>query len=246
MKVPTYHKFGLTKTQIKQVETRDKKISDILTHHLTIGIGIALGIVIYIIYYNEVKPSTFIQVTMQIFLFASMGVLCVGVPAVMFKLAEMYYIKRRENTDEHRTIKAYQEERDEFDFWKIRKDYSFWNLLDGLSFEKEIMNLYMHLGYELKDDMFSEENPNDRIIHKDSKNYYLSFNTKLLEISETEVIDDLLELMSAHNCDELLVFSQKGFNKKVVNYAKDRNIQLLDINGIIKVVRTVKKAIDRV
>jgi hypothetical protein len=245
MKVPTYHKFGLTKTQLKEVETRDKMISDVLTHHLTIGIGLALGVVVYIIYYNEVRPSTFIQVTMQIFLFASMGVLCVGVPAVIFKLAEMYYFKRKENTDEHKTIKAYTEERDEFDFWKLRKDFSFWRILDGLSFEKEVMNLYMHLGYELKDDMFSEKNPNDRIIHKDNKNYYLSFYTKLLEISDTSVVDELLKRMEKHNCDELLIFSQVGFNKKlqihVKEQEKEHTVQLLDINGIIKVVRTVKK-----
>lgn len=240
MKVPTYHKFGLTKTQLKEVETRDKKISDILTHHLTIGIGIGFGLAIYIIYYNAVRPSTFIQITMQIFLFASMGVLCVGVPAVLFKVAEMYYFKRRENTDEHKTIKAYQEERDEFDFWKIRKDFSFWRILDGLSFEKEVMNLYMHLGYELKEDMFSEENPNDRVIHKDDKNYYLSFNTKLLELSDTERIDSLVKRMKELHCDELLVFSSKGFSKQVIAHAKDMNISLLDINGIIKIVRTVK------
>lgn len=243
MKVPTYHKFGLTKAQIKNVESRDKMISDILTHHLTIGIGLALGVVVYIIYYNEVKPSTFIQLVMQVFLFASMGVLCVGIPAVLFKLAEMYYFKLRENTAEHQTIQAYNEERDEFDFWKVRQDYSFWRLLDGFSFEKEIMNIYMYLGYELKDDMFDEANPNDRIIHKENRNYYMFFYTKLLEISETSTVDDLLKRMTEHNCDELLIFSQKGFNKRVVNYSKE-NVQLFDINGIIKVVRTIKKTGD--
>lgn len=240
MKVPTYHKFGLTKTQLKQVETRDKKISDILTHHLTIAIGIAFGIAIYIIYYKEVQPSTFIQVVMQIFLFASMGVLCVGIPAVIFKLAEMYYLKSREKTEEHKIIKSYNEERDEFDFWKMRKDFSFWRLLDGLSFEKEVMNIYMHLGYELKEDLFDEKNPNDRIIHRESRNYYIYFSTRLTEISETSLIDELILRMREHNCDELLVFSQKGFSKNALAYAKD-NCSLYDINGIIKTVRTIKK-----
>lgn len=240
MKVPTYHKFGLTKTQLKQVETRDKKISDILTHHLTIAIGIALGIAVYIIYYRQVQPETFIQVIMQVFLFASMGVLCVGIPAVLFKLAEIYYFKSKEKTDEHKIIKTYNEERDEFDFWKIRKDYSFWRLLDGLSFEKEIMNIFMHLGYELKDDLFDEDNPNDRIIHKNNRNYYLHFNTKISEISEVKFIENLLEKMTQHICHELLVFSQKGFSKKVTDHFKDENIKLHDINGITRLIRTIK------
>jgi hypothetical protein len=241
MKVPTYHKFGLTKAQIEKSESRDKKISDILTHHLTVSIGIAFGLVIYVIYFNKVRPSTFIQIVMQVFLFASMGVLCVGIPAVLFKLSEMFYFKHiKHKSVEHKTIKAYQEERDEFDFWKIRRDFSFWKILDGLSFEKEIMNIYMHNGYELKEDMFSEENPNDRIIHKDNKNYYISFNTMLTSINETSRIDELVKKMEEHNCDELLVFSQKGFNKKVSNHINGNPVKLFDINGIIKEVRTVK------
>jgi hypothetical protein len=90
MKVPTYHKYGLTKAGIEKSELRDRKISDILTHHLTIGIGVALGVLVYILNYSKVQPSTFIQAVMQIFLFASMGVFvlaCCGV----FKVAEILY-----------------------------------------------------------------------------------------------------------------------------------------------------------
>jgi hypothetical protein len=241
MKVPTFHKFGLTKAQIDKSEASDKKISHILTHHLTIGIGIAFGLVIYVFYYIKVKPDTFIQIVMQVFLFASLGIICVGIPAVLFKVGEMAYFKYfKERTKEHKTIKEYQEQRDEFDFWKLRKDYSFWKLLDGLSFEKEIINTYLHLGYELKEDFYLEENPYDRILSSDGVNYYFAFNTKLTEVSETEVIDKLLNLSAENNCSELLLFSQSGFNKKVLEYVKDKPISLFDINGLIKVVKTIK------
>jgi hypothetical protein len=240
MKVPTYHKFGLKKSQVLKSDARDKKVSDILTHHLTIIIGSVLGILIYIIYYNEVKPSTFIQIVMQVFLFASMGVLCVGIPAVLFKLAEIFYFRQiKEKTTEHKTMQKYLKERDEFDFWKIRRDYSFWNILDGLSFEKEIMNMYMHLGYGIKEEMNSDEELNDRIIFKDDKCWYLFFNTKAAEISEIELIDKLLLSLEESKCLELIIFSQKGFNRKVIDHAKDKPVLLYDINGIIKVARTV-------
>jgi len=241
MKVPTYHKFGLTKARVQQSEIRDKKISDILTHHLTIGIGIGFGLVIYVFYYTRVKPSTLLQFVMQIFLFASMGIICVGIPAVLFKLGEMFYFKHiKEKTEEHKTIVKYNEERDEFDFWKIRKDYSFWRILDGLSFEKEVMNTLMHIGYEIKDDLYSDNNPNDRILFKDGNYFYLSFNTKSIEISETDIVDKLLRLKDEIKCEELLIFSQKGYSKKIFDYTNGKPIKLYDINGIIKVVRTIK------
>jgi len=240
MKVPTFHKYGLTKARIEKSEIRDRKISDILTHHLTIGIGVAFGILIYILNYNAVQPSTIIQAVMQVFLFASMGVICVGVPAVLFKLAEMFYFKYiSQKSEEKQSIKKYYEERDEYDFWKIRTDYSFWRVLDGLSFEKEVINIYMHMGYEVNEDETTEENPYDRVLVKDEINCYVSFNTGK-EIFETSVIDDLIGLKKVKTCNELKIFSQKGFNKKVSDYTKEKNVDLYDINGLIKLVRTVK------
>jgi Restriction endonuclease len=242
MKVPTYHKFGLTKSQVNRSELRDKKISDVLTHYLTIGIGLSLGLVVYIIYYNEVRPSTFIQIVMQVFLFGSMGVLCVGIPAVLFKLAEMFYFKQfKEKTEEHKTITKFQEERDEFDFWKLRKDYSFWKILDGLSFEKEVMNIYMQMGYEDEVELCSEDYPDDRILSKDEELLYFYFHTKAMEISENALIDELLLRMKKSGCSKMFIFAQSGYNKKTAEYAKVHSINLLDINGIIKVVRTIKE-----
>lgn len=240
MKVPTYHKFGLTKAQLQIAESRDKKISDILTHHLTIGIGLAFGLVLYILYFNKVRPDSFIQIVVQIFLFGSIGIICVGIPALLFKIAEMFYFKQKEKTVEHQTIVKYNEERDNYDFWKIRKDYGFWNMMDGLSFEKEVMSLYLHLGYEDKIDMAKEELPDDRILKFEEKYYYISFYTKITEFKETGEIDKLLKRKDENKCDFLNLYSAKGFHKKVMEYVKDKPVNLFDINGIIKVVRTVK------
>jgi len=247
MKVPTYHKFGLKKSQIAKSDAQDKKISDVLTHNLTILIGSVLGIAVYIIYYNKVKPSTFIQVIMQVFLFASMGVLCVGIPAVLFKLVEMFYFKQiKHKSESHKTIQEYRQQRDEFDFWKIRKDYSFWNTLDGLSFEKEIMNVYMHLGYEIREELNPGEALSDSIIYKNDECWYLFFNTKSTEMSSTELIDEIILKQGENNCNEIKIFSQKGFNKKVTEYCEDKPVFLYDISGIVKVVRsvTIKKTDD--
>ncbi len=240
MKVPTFQKFGITKARLRTIETRDKKISDILTHHLTIGIGIAFGLVVYILYFNKVQPDNFIQIVTQVFIFASLGIICVGVPAVLFKLAEMFYIKQRSKTDEHKVITKYNEERDNFDFWKIRKDYSFWNMMDGLSYEKEVMNIYLHLGYEDKAELNDEEFDQDRVLGFEDKLYYFTFHTKITEFKDSAEIDKLLVRKDKNNCDFLNIYSPKGFHKSINEFIKDKPINLFDINGIIKVVRTIK------
>jgi len=239
LKVPTFQKYGLTKAGVKKSELRDKKISEILTHNLTIGIGVVIGVLIYILYYSVIRPSSFIQIMMQIFLFASMGVLCVGIPAVIFKFAEMFYFKYLSSrTEEKQNIKKYYEEREDFDFWKIRKDYSFWKVLDGLSFEREIMNIYSYLGYTMKDYELSEISSNDRVLSKENYSVYIAFETSK-EITNTDRIDNLLELKESNNCDEVIMFAQPGFNKKVFDTAKVRKVQFNDINGIIKLVKTI-------
>lgn len=241
MKVPTFQKFGLTKAQLKNSETRDKKISDILTHHLTIGIGIAFGLVVYVLYFAKVQPDNFIQIVTQVFIFASLGIICVGVPALLFKLAEMFYFKQiKEKTEEHKTIVKFTKERDEYDFWKLRKDYSFWKMLDGLSFEKEVMSVYLHLGYEDMAEISPDEFENDRILKFEGKLHYFTFHTKITEFKDSAEIDKLLERKDKNNCEDLKIFSNSGFHKSAAGYIEGKPVSLYDINGIIKVVRTVK------
>ncbi len=241
MKVPTFQKFGLTKAQIQKAESRDKKISDILTHHLTVGIGLVFGLIIYIIYFSKVQPETFLQIVFQVFLFGSIGIICVGIPAMLFKLAEMYYFKKvKGNSAEHKTITLYQEERDKYDFWQIRKDYSFWKMLDGLSFEKEVMNVYLYLGYTDKPELDDENFEDERILEVDGKLVYFTFYTKISEFKDSAEIDKLLLKMREKGCESLYLFSQSGFIKKLTEAYKDESVKFFDINGIIKVVRTVK------
>lgn len=240
MKVPTFQKFGLTKAQLRTAESRDKKISDILTHHLTVGIGLAFGLVLYIFYFINVQPESFMQIVVQIFLFGSIGIICVGIPAMLFKLAEMLYFKQKEKTAEHQSITSYKEERENYDFWKLRKDYGFWNMLDGLSFEKELMNIYLHLGYEDKPELDDAELENERVLFFEEKQFYFTFHTKITEFKDSSEIDKLLERAESKNCDILNIYSQKGFHKSVNEYCKDKPVNLFDINGIIKVVRTIK------
>jgi hypothetical protein len=240
MKVPTYHKYGLTKAGVDKSELRDRKISDILTHHLTIGIGIVLGILIYILNYSKVQPSNFIQAVMQVFLFASVGVICVGIPAVLFKFAEIFYFKYiRSKSKEKQNIEKYREEREEFDFWKIRKDYSFWRVLDGLSFEKEIINIFLHMGGVIKDELYTDEYPNDRVIEIEGGNVYISFNTGN-EITETGYIQNIINLKEKKSCVSAKIFSQRGFSRKVWESGNENGIGLYDINGLIKMVREIK------
>src|SRR5205085_5414832 len=105
MKVPTYQKYGLKKAQVEKSDSRDVKISHMLSHTLPLYLGIAFGIIVYIFYYIKVRPTDFLQIITQIFLFATVGVLCVGIPVIIFKVSEkIYYKTMNTHSDQYITI----------------------------------------------------------------------------------------------------------------------------------------------
>ena len=238
MQIPTYSKFGLTKSQIESKDIRDRRVSDILTHHLTIFTGSAFGITIYVLNYSKIDPSNLFQMIVQVFLFASIGVMCVGVPAILFKFIELSYFKIVESGDEHKTIERFKQERNRYDFWKLRQDYSFWRLLDGLSFEKEVMNILLNSGFSVCDDQ-KDITSNTLLIEKDAVRVYVVFNTRALEISDKSYIDTVLDRMNTSGCSKSFIFSQRGFSKKIREYSESKNTELFDIRDIITKVKSL-------
>lgn len=244
MKVPTYSKFGLTKTQLEYREERDKKISDILTHHLTIITGSAFGVFVYIINYTKIEPSNFFQMLVQIFLFASIGVLCIGVPAVLFKVTEILYFRFvRDRSKEHKDIQKYKKQRGIFDFWKIREDFSFWKILDGLSFQKEVINIFLYDGFKVKSGLRYENSTKDVFMEKDGECVCIAFNTNVTAINDIDKINEKIELKNMFSADRLIIISQRGFSGKVQEYARKKGLETFDINGLTKLVKKVKSRV---
>src|SRR5438105_6869699 len=136
MKVPTFQKYGIKKSQVEKSDSRDVKVSHMLSHTLPLYIGISLGVIVYIFYYIKIKPTDFLQIITGIFLFATVGVICVGIPVIIFKFSErIYYKVLNTHSDSYISIQEYKNSREGFEFWKIRTDPGFWNHLDGLSIE---------------------------------------------------------------------------------------------------------------
>ncbi len=240
MKVPTYSKFGIKKSEVEKSDSRDRKVSYALNHTLPLYVGIALGLLVYIAYFTKINPSGFLQIITQIFLFATVGVICVGVPVIIFKLTERFYYKfLNTSSDQYQAIKEYKIDREEYDFWKIRQDAAFWNHLDGLSIEKEVMNLFMYQGYEMRNELFDERIIYDHIISKDGKNFYVSFKTIKI-FDNTKDAQVLLERMSKSNCVQLFIIATKGVTKNAAEYSLGKPVLFLTLKEIIAMVRDVK------
>lgn len=241
MKIPTYSKYGLKKFEIEESDERDRKVTHLLTHTLPLIAGGALGIVVFFIYFFKSGQETIFQVFYQIFLFGTIGIVCIGIPMAFFVFAErMYFYFKSKKNSKYRTIQRYKDDRDGYDFWKIRMDEGFWGMMDGLSIEKEVINIYMYRGYELKQDFETEDGEHDHLLAKEGDSIYLDFKTDKM-IASTDYIETLLENRSKAGADRLVIFSKFGFANNVKEFAKDKDVEMISSKDIIKTIAEIKK-----
>ena len=241
MKVPTYQKYGLKKSQVAMRDSKDIKVSHMLSHTLPLYLGISLGVLVYIFYFIKVKPTDFLQIVTEIFLFATVGVICVGIPVIIFKVSEKIYYKiLNKHSDSYISIREYKNSRDTFEFWKIRMDAGFWNHLDGLSIENEIINLFKYEGYKQVNDKSVLLNRYDHILSSEDKNYYFAFRTNKIYDDINEV-EKMLENNIKNGMEELIIIAPKGVTKEVINFLQGKPAKYFSIKEIIALIRIIKK-----
>lgn len=234
MKVPTYSKYGLRKFEVEKSDERDRKVSKLLTHTLPLMSGGVLGVIVFLVYFFKSGSTTAFQFFYQIFLFGTIGIICVGIPMAFFVFTEkVYYWYMGKRDSKYQAVQQFKSDRSDFDFWKIRKDTSFWQSIDGLSIEKEVLNIYMYLGYELKSEFETSSGERDHVITKDDVKLYLEFKTDAAKVDEI-YLSEQLRKSAALGADKLVVFSKPGFTKPAVELASANKIEILTISDVIK------------
>jgi hypothetical protein len=236
LKVPTYQKYGITKSQLEKFDERNRKISNTLTHTLPFAGGIALGTTIYIINLSRFAPTNFFQVFYQLFLLISLSILSIGLLMVIFKYAEKYYYNRIENKNEtYKSILSFKKDKEEFEYWHIRSDERFWKLIDGHTLEREVIGLYKKLGYELKSHLDADRKTSGYVLSKDGENILMSFITNK-KVETVKEIEELVRNKPVYN--NFIVVLSKGY-KPDITEALDTNIKLVTTKDIIAMAKKV-------
>jgi hypothetical protein len=238
LKVPTYQKYGLTKSQLEKFEEKNRKVTQLLTHQIPLALGLLIGILIYVLNYRKFNPDTIMKVLGQVFLFASLGVICLGLPLMFFKIVDSWYYTFLEKTNStYRKILQYQKDKEKFEYWHIRTDEKFWNLVDGRTFEKEVVNIYVNLGYEIKSEMLDAENITEYILRKNSKDYYLKCitNKKIDDIAEAEKLTNVYNT----NFAEIIIVLKKGYSKEVYEKLNIGKVKILSVKDVVNLMKTI-------
>lgn len=211
----------------------------LLTHEIPLALGVILGIVFWIIRYNEMNPTGFLETAGQIFLFGTMGVVCVGIPMLIFKgIEKLYYVYMGRSSDIYKETLKYEADREKYNYWKIRRDESYWKLLDGLSFEFEVLNVFSQIGYKLVSEI-SESNTGKKFVLGNDKNEY----TLLCKTRKGDTdFEEYMKTSDIHNNGfiNIIIVSPDNFSNEFISMAREKPIKLISVKELVELVRTIK------
>ncbi len=239
MKVPTYQKYGLTKKEYENSKSKNSRISFLLTHEIPLVLGIILGVVFWFISYRKLNPSGFFETAWQIFIFGTMGMLCIGIPMLIFKgIEKLYYAYLGSKSQQYNSIIKYELDREKFDFWKIRRDESYWKLLDGSSFENEVLSVFSKLGYEFNSEHVSQSGKRKFLLHNNGEKYILICRTSRngTDFKEYEgIINDY------GDADNIIIVSPYDFPKEFINLTVNKSLKLISVKELVELIKTIKE-----
>lgn len=240
MKIPTYQKYGITKSEMLEMENKHRRVLHLLTHRIPFLISIPIMVTIFYIYFISSDNSELLPKFSKIFVIGSVILMSVGFPMIIFNIIGWIYSKYIiPRSVRHQTIRDYSEVRDKYEFWKIRCDYNFWKLLDSLSLERELLKVYLLNNYNLKKEITHKDGHSDYIL--DNKNTFILRVSTEHQVSSEEEIKNFIALIDVSEAEYAIWFSVKGYEKNLVNKFVGGKIQFKTLQDIPKIIKDFKK-----
>ncbi len=238
MKVPTFRKFGITKSEFEGVEKKTERMNHFLTHQVPFVIGLTGGIIIYLSVSKKFSPVGIPQFIQQIFVFGTIVILSIGISMlIFFAVNYCYHAVFKKSSSTYKKSVLYKDDRDKYEFWKLRMDDTYWSYLDSLSVEKEVLYLYSLAGYSIKSEISADDSHLDYILINGDKNtVYLKCFTVKHQVSTAE-IDVFFENHQTTRTDEIHIISVRGFEKNLKTKMYDNKIKLLSPSEVSLMVR---------
>ncbi|MFQ5502697.1 MAG: DUF2034 domain-containing protein [Phycisphaerae bacterium] len=113
-----------------------------------------------------------------------------------------------------------------------RKQHEFWFDLSPLEFERQVAGLYTRLGYHTTVTPGSGDGGIDIVMYNAAEKIIVQCKRHRNPIGPA-VVRELYGSLSASNAQSAILICTGGFTKGVYQFARDKPISLLDIDGIL-------------
>lgn len=218
---PKLQNYGLSNEILKQNEI-NKQNEETSKKSL---LSILLIFIIFLIFYNcdDIKLSCFFSFFPVAIYITLRDILCIP-----------------KDTEIDKKYKQYQDDIKSFEYWTIlypkKKVASYWYSLNGYEFEKSLTEVYRANGYETFITSKSGDGGVDIIIwNKNKTKTYIQCKAYKGKAG-VSIIRELYGVMVNDKVENGVVACLGGFTSGAKEFAQNKNISLIDVNDIIKMI----------
>jgi restriction system protein len=110
--------------------------------------------------------------------------------------------------------------------------------MSGYTFEKEIENLYKKIGFEVNRTKYSGDGGVDLILYDSMKNKIVVQCKNHKNPVGPSIVRELYGVMISEDASKAVLICSGGFTEGVFAFARNKNIELLDLNKILELSRS--------
>ncbi|MEW6740007.1 MAG: restriction endonuclease [Nitrospirota bacterium] len=131
-----------------------------------------------------------------------------------------------------RAVSKYESDRNAFEKWWIRTKEMFWLSLSGRQFEHELANLYRMLGHKADVTTTSDDKGVDIWLIRNGQRVPVQCKAHKRPIGPAAA-REFYGSMNHFKAERGILASLSGFTKGVLEYTRDKPIELVDLNWIL-------------
>ena len=136
-------------------------------------------------------------------------------------------------------FKQYQRDKQNWIWWTElypkKKVKTYWQQLDGYSFEKELASVFLANHYKVTVTSKSNDGGVDIILNKNNQTTYVQCKAHKSKIG-VAVVRELYGVMQSDNIKSGMVASLNGFTSGAIEFANEKNIMLISVEDIISMI----------
>lgn len=147
-----------------------------------------------------------------------------------YKEAQTAYEKKLQQIEE-----THRREQEEWNGWQrewSKSQAAFWRSLDGITFEKELANLYRALGYEASLTAWCGDDGVDIQLRKDGRNIIVQCKAHNKPVGAS-VVRELFGSLHHFKADEAILACTAGFTSSAIKFAREKPIKLIKLEDIL-------------
>jgi len=133
--------------------------------------------------------------------------------------------------------RRYRAQLAEYDAWIRRQAENFWRSLDGVSFEHELAGLFQRVGFKVSRTPYTSDGGVDLILDKGGERIVVQCKAHASKVGIGTARELVASMIDFHAQKAILAVTS-GVTKPVLEYVKGKNIQILDLAGILQLQRT--------